>query len=106
MANTPYPQTVDEQFMRRAEEGQVPKDALADMLEPSTRRAYLEACAAIERRYTEACDAAGDPCLESGCSIDHEHGEVCLQPLLRAETEYQKACAAEWLKLYKSSRRD
>jgi hypothetical protein len=61
MADTTYPQTVDEQFMRRAEDGQVPKEVLANTLEPATRRAYLEACAAIERTYTEACDAAGDP---------------------------------------------
>jgi len=27
-------------------------------------------------------------------------GEVCLQPLLRSGTEYHKACAAEWAKLY------
>jgi hypothetical protein len=27
-------------------------------------------------------------------------GEVCLQPLLRAGTEYHKACAAEWTKLF------
>jgi hypothetical protein len=106
MADTTYPRSVDEQFIRLAEEGQVPKDVLADLLDPATRRAYLEACATIERRYTEACDATGDPCLESGCSIDHEAGEVCLQPLLRDESEYQKACATEWLKLYKSSRRD
>ena len=26
--------------------------------------------------------------------------EVCLQPLLRAGTEYHKACAAEWVKLF------
>jgi hypothetical protein len=101
MADTTYPRSVDEQFTRLAEEGQVPKDVLADLLEPVTRRAYLEACATIERRYTEACDATGDPCLESGCSIDHEAGEVCLQPLLREGSEYQKACAAEWAKLFR-----
>jgi hypothetical protein len=102
MTDTNYPQVNTEQFIRLAEEGQVPKDVLANLLDPQRRPAYLAACAAIERRYTEACDATGDPCLESGCSIDHEAGEVCLEPLLRAETEYQKACAAEWLKLYKS----
>lgn len=103
MADTTYPSTDSEQFMRLAEGGQVPKDVLANMLEPGTRQSYLETCAAIEREYTEACDATGDPCLESGCSIDHDAGEVCLQPLLRAETEYQKACAAEWIKLVKKT---
>ena len=100
MADTNDPHTDAARFMSLAEQGQVPKDVLANMLEPESRRLYLEVCAAIERRYTEACDATGDPCLESGCSIDHEHGEVCLQPLLRDETEYQKACAAEWIRLY------
>jgi hypothetical protein len=102
MAETIYLQ-VSEQFMRLAEDGQVPKDVLAEMLEPESRGIYLQACAAIERRYTEACDAAGDPCLESGCSVDHQHGEACLQPLLRAETEYHKACAAEWIRLFKKT---
>jgi hypothetical protein len=106
MAETIYSQVTSEQFMRLAADGQIPKDVLAERLEPATRRAYLDACAAIERRYTEACDAEGDPCLESGCSIDHEHGEVCLQPLLRSDAEYQKACGEEWLKVYQSSRRD
>jgi len=100
MADTTYPHTVDEQFMRRAEDGQVPKDVLANMLEPERRRIYLDACAEIERRYARDCGSSGDPCLESGCSIDHEHGETCLQPLLRAEPEYLKACGAEWIRLY------
>jgi len=103
MANTTYPRSVDEQFMRQAEEGQVPKDVLANMLEPERRRIYLDACAEIERQYARECGSSGDPCLESGCSIDHEHGETCLQPLLRAEPEYLKACGAEWIKLMKKT---
>ena len=90
-----------EEFVRQALDGHMSKAEMAGMLEADSRRRYLEACAAIEREYTEACDATGDPCLESGCSIDHEHGEVCLQPLLRAEAEYQKACAAEWVKFFR-----
>ena len=91
-----------EEFRRFAEEGKVTKEVLATMLEAKSRRQFLEACAAIERRYTAECDAANDPCLESGCSVDHEHGEACLQPLLRNAVEYRKACAAEWIKLFKS----
>ena len=90
-----------EQLMRLAEDGQVSKDVMANALAPARRRAFLEACAAIERQFTEDCAEANDPCLESGCSIDHEHGEVCLQPLQRAEVEYRKACGAEWLKLFR-----
>jgi hypothetical protein len=57
----------------------------------------------IERRYTEACTAKNDPCLESGCSVEGED-EICLQPLLNAGIEYQKACAAEWIKLFRVPR--
>ena len=67
------------------------------MLTPEPRRQFLDACAAIEKNYTDQCAAAKDPCLESGCSAE---GEICLQPLLRAGTEYHKACAAEWAKLF------
>ncbi len=85
------------QLMKFAEEGRLTKHALATMLTPESRRQFLEACAAIERKYTEDCTAQKDPCLESGCSAE---GEICLQPLLRAGTEYHKACAAEWAKLF------
>jgi hypothetical protein len=85
------------QLMKLAEEGRLTKHALATMLTPESRRHFLDACAAIEKKYTEACTAQQDPCLESGCSAE---GEICLQPLLRAGTEYHKACAAEWAKLF------
>ena len=85
------------QLVKYAEEGRLTKHALATMLTPEARRRFLEACAAIEKKYTDDCAAAKDPCLESGCSVE---GEICLQPLLRAGTEYHKACAAEWAKLF------
>ena len=85
------------QLLRYTEEGRLTKHALATMLTPEPRRQFLEACAAIEKKYTDDCAAAKDPCLESGCSAE---GEICLQPLLRAGTEYHKACAAEWAKLF------
>jgi hypothetical protein len=103
MADTIYHiPTTGEEFVRLAKEGHFAKNVLADTLDAKSRRLYLKACAALERAYTEACDAANDPCLESGCSMDHEHGEICLQPLQRAEVEYRKACAAEWIKLFRS----
>ena len=86
-----------EELVRYAEEGRLTKHALATALAAEPRRVFLEACTAIERRYTEECAAARDPCLESGCSAE---GEICLQPLLRAGTEYHKACAVEWAKLF------
>ncbi len=101
MIETLYSHVDDEQMMRLAEEGQVPKEILANRLTPERRKIYLDMCAEVERHYSRACDSSGDPCLESGCSIDHEHGEACLQPLLRAETAYLKACGAEWVKLKK-----
>lgn len=84
-------------LLKYAEEGRLTKHALATTLTPEPRRQFLDACAAIEKKYTDQCAAAKDPCLESGCSAE---GEICLQPLLRAGTEYHKACAAEWAKLF------
>jgi hypothetical protein len=89
-------ESADSQLLRYAEEGRLTKHALATMLTPEPRRKFLEACAAIERRYTTEC-GAHDTCLEAGCSAE---GEICLQPLLRVGTEYHKACAVEFAKLF------
>jgi hypothetical protein len=91
-----------DRLMKFAEHGHLPKDVLATLLSLDQRQPYLDACAQIERRYTEACTAKNDPCLESGCSVEGED-EICLQPLLRAGIEYQQACAAEWIKLFRAS---
>ena len=85
-----------EQVMDYALEGRLTKRALANLLAPESRRGFLDACATIEKSYTCAC-AAARPCLESGCSCE---GEICLQPLQRAETEYHSACGAVWAKLF------
>jgi len=90
-----------ETLTRQAVEGRLSKHALADLLPYETRAAFLASCADIERRYTDACAAAGDPCLESGCSCE---GEACLQPVLRAGTDYLKACGAEWVRLFADAR--
>lgn len=90
-----------DRLMAFAKAGRLPKQVLAHLLTINFRPAYLDACAAIERRYTEDCAAAKDPCLESGCAVE---GEICLQPLLRSEVEYRKACAAEWVKRFASPR--
>ena len=89
-----------EQLMKYAEEGRLTKHALATMLTPEPRRQFLEACAAIEKKYTVDCAAANDPCLESGCAVEDE---ICLQPLLRAGTEYHKACPLECPNLFAHS---
>ena len=86
-----------ERLMQYAEDGRLTKHALATLLTAEPRRRFLEACTAIERKYTEECTATKDPCLESGCALE---GEVCLEPILRAGTAYHKACAAEWARLY------
>jgi hypothetical protein len=86
-------------LMKRAEEGRLPKLVLASLLAAGTREPYLDACALIEKQHTDDCAAANDPCLESGCAVEGE-GEICLQPLLRAGTEYDRACADEWLRLF------
>lgn len=87
-----------ERLIEFAGEGHLPKQVLASLLSTENRHAYLEACTAIEKQYTEACTAKNDPCLDSGCSLE---GEVCLEPLLNAGAEYHKACAAEWIQLFK-----
>ena len=86
-----------EALMVHAIEGRLTKHALASFLTPESRQAFLRACANIEQRLTDACAGAGDPCLESGCSCE---GEMCLQPILRAGTEYLRACGAEWVKFF------
>jgi hypothetical protein len=86
-----------ERLMTHAAEGRLTKHALATLLTIEPRRVFLDACAAIEKQYTDDCAAGNDPCLESGCAAE---GEVCLQPLLRAGADYHKACAAEWVKLF------
>lgn len=91
-----------EQLMHVAADGHLTKQALLDLLDIGSRRAYLDACAAIDRHYTDDCADTGDPCLASGCSIDRPAGEVCLQPTLRAGTDYQKVCGAEWVKIFRS----
>jgi len=91
-----------DRLMKFAEEGHLPKHVLVNLLSYDQRQPYLDACTQIERRYTEACTAKSDPCLESGCSVEGED-EICLQPLLNAGIEYQKACAAEWIKLFHPS---
>jgi hypothetical protein len=89
-----------ERLMTFAGEGYLSKRVLAELLSIEQRQRYLDACAHIERRYTEACTARNDPCLESGCSVEGED-EICLQPILNAGPEYQHACGAEWLKRFR-----
>jgi hypothetical protein len=86
-----------EQVMTHAIEGRLSKHALASLLTAQARRGFLAACATIEQQYTEDCQALNDPCLESGCSMEDER---CLQPLLRAGTDYYKACGAEWATIF------
>jgi len=94
---TPANIDTPEQLMACAIEGRITKHALASLLSPEARRGFLDACGVIEKSYTDACAAAKDPCLESGCSCV---GDVCLQPLLRASSEYHSRCGAEWAKLF------
>jgi len=62
------------QVMIHAIEGRLSKHALATVLNLEPRRVFLDACAAIEKKNTDECAAAKDPCLESGCSAE---GERC-----------------------------
>jgi hypothetical protein len=87
-----------EQVLTLAVEGRFSKAELAEFLATECRKPFLEACARIEKKYTEDCTAKGEPCLESGCSVE---GETCLQPLLHAGSGYYKACAEAWLPIFR-----
>jgi hypothetical protein len=90
-----------DQLMAQAAEGRFTKDELAHLLAIDHRHEFLDACTAIEKKYTEDCAASGSPCLEAGCSAE---GEICLQPLLHAGSAYHKACAAAWLPIFSDAK--
>ena len=89
--------STSEHLIALAREGRLPKPVLASLLEIGPRQDYLDACARIERRYTDECIAENDPCLESGCAVE---GEICLQPLLKAGTAYDQACGRAWVTFF------
>jgi hypothetical protein len=102
METTIHPSTVTpEQLLALSKEGRMAKQELVSFLAADKRQAYLDACAAIEKRYTAGCSASGDPCLEDGCALE---GEICLQPIMRAETEYLKECGGEFARLFADPR--
>ena len=77
------------------------KDTLAQLLPSGPRETFLAGCAQVERDLTRACAERGDVCLASGCALE---GESCLNALLNAGPEYNKACGRIWLPLFRSSR--
>lgn len=81
-------------------EGMLDKDMLAQLLPSEPRAVFLEGCARIERDITRACAARGDFCLASGCALQ---GESCLNAVLNAAREYNRACGRIWLPLFRSS---
>jgi len=86
-----------EHLMELAREGRMSKEALVTFLALDRRREFIATCVAIEKRYTEACTATGDPCLAGGCAVE---GEVCLQPVLSAGLDYYKACGEVFATLF------
>jgi len=90
-----------EHVIALALEGRLSKQALARFLAVDRRHEYLDACAAIEKGFTDACAAAGDPCLEGGCAVE---GEACLQPLMNDGIGYYKACGEAFAKLFADPR--
>ena len=89
------------QLVNFAERGMLAKLEMADLLPEEPRATFLAACARVEKTFTDACAARGDFCLASGCAMD---GEVCLNALLNADPDYNKACAQLWLPLFRSSK--
>ena len=86
-----------DRLMKVAAEGHLSNFVLASLLESDSRQQFLNACAALERRFTAECPSHGETCLADGCAMD---GEVCLQALLKAGSAFQQACAAEWVRLF------
>ena len=97
MTNTPTAIASPNQLIELARAGHFSKPDLAELLNPNARKTFLNFCASIEKRYTEACTSKHDPCLEGGCALD---GEVCLQPLENAGVEYDRACGNAFVELY------
>jgi hypothetical protein len=91
------------QLMNFAERGMLVKAEMADLLPEESRAEFLTACARVEKAVTDACTAHGDFCLASGCAMD---GEVCLNALLNAGLDFNKACARLWLPLFRSSKHE
>jgi hypothetical protein len=89
------------QLMHFAEQGILAKADMAQLLPAEPRAEFLDACAGVEKDFTRACAADGDFCLASGCALE---GESCLNALLKAGPEYNKACGRLWLPLYRSSK--
>lgn len=90
-----------EKLMAFAREGRLSKQTLANLLTHDERQRYLDACARIERMYTDDCAAKNDPCLASGCAVE---GEGCLEAVLNGGVGYQQACAADWIERFASRR--
>ncbi len=92
-----------EHIIEMARQGRLSKQALARFLAPDAQKGYLQTCAAIEKRLTEACGASGDPCLESGCAFEGQD-EMCLQPLINAGLSYYQACGEAFAKVFADPR--
>lgn len=88
-----------EQVIELARQGRLSKQELAPYLGPAARKTFLRRCTQIEKRYTEACTATGDPCLASGCALEGQ-GEICLQPLENAGVDYDRACGNAFVELF------
>ncbi len=87
-----------DELIARAVEGRLTKAELAELLAVDHRGPFLDACAHVEKQFTEDCPTKNHgACLEAGCSAE---GEICLQPLLHSGSAYHKACAAEWLPIF------
>ncbi len=86
------------ELMDFAADGMLDKDVVAQLLPPEPRDAFLAGCAQIERDFTGACVAHGEFCLASGCALE---GEACLNALLNAAPEYNKACGRLSLALWR-----
>jgi hypothetical protein len=88
-----------EHVIEVARQGGLAKLELLRFLTLDARKTFLDRCAVIEKQLTNACTCSGDPCLESGCSVEGED-EACLQPVERAGLEYYQACGNVFADLF------
>jgi hypothetical protein len=85
------------QLIHFAEQGLLDKFEMAHLLPPAPKADFLNACGDIEKALTQACADHGDHCLASGCAMQ---GESCLNAILKAGPEYNKACGRVWVALF------
>ncbi len=84
--------------MHFAEQGILAKAEMAELLRSARQGAtFLARAAEVEKGFHACVRCARRLCLASGCALE---GESCLNAILNAGPEYNKACGRQWVALY------